>query len=317
MISVILPNYNHAAFLKQRIDSILNQTYKDFELIILDDKSPDNSKDIIEQYRGNEHISHIVYNDVNSGSTFKQWNKGIQIAKGEYIWIAESDDCADNNLLQTLVTNIQKDKNIFISFCQSFEINGQNEIAGDWIFRTQDMVDSEIFNSDFTMNGQEFITKYLIERNVIPNASAVLFKKEEFSKIGNVPSNIGFAGDWLLWLQLLSAGDIAYSHHRYNYFRRHDKSVVVSTTNKKIFLKEYELKMRFAYQKYMNRHNKITHLIKLNKKYIESSSILEARFSWNNKKYIKALKYYLFSIRYSSDLVQVLQRGFKYVFSKK
>ena len=75
MVSVIIPNYNHSAFLKERIQSVLNQTYSDFELIILDDCSSDKSRDIIESFRSNPKVSHIIYNDRNSGSTFRQWNK--------------------------------------------------------------------------------------------------------------------------------------------------------------------------------------------------------------------------------------------------
>ncbi len=91
-VSVILPNYNHSKYLKQRIDSILNQTFQDFELILLDDNSPDDSVDIIESYRDHKRVSHIHLNKENSGSTFKQWERGFSLAKGEYIWIAESDD---------------------------------------------------------------------------------------------------------------------------------------------------------------------------------------------------------------------------------
>lgn len=71
LVSIIIPNYNHAPFLKERIDSVLNQTYDNFEVIILDDKSTDNSKEVIEVYRSHPRISQIVYNEENSGSTFK------------------------------------------------------------------------------------------------------------------------------------------------------------------------------------------------------------------------------------------------------
>lgn len=68
-VSVIIPNYNHSSYLKERIDSILNQTFQNFEVIILDDCSTDNSKEIIELYRDHTKVSHIVYNEKNSGST--------------------------------------------------------------------------------------------------------------------------------------------------------------------------------------------------------------------------------------------------------
>ena len=79
MVSVIIPNYNHAKYLEQRIDSVLNQSYQDFEVIILDDCSKDNSRDVIEKYRSHERVSHIVYNEQNSGGTFNQWNKGLSL----------------------------------------------------------------------------------------------------------------------------------------------------------------------------------------------------------------------------------------------
>ena len=77
MVSIIVPNYNHAPYLEQRFDSIYNQTYQDFEVIILDDCSTDASKSIIEKYRNHPKTKHIVYNSSNSSSPFKQWNKGI------------------------------------------------------------------------------------------------------------------------------------------------------------------------------------------------------------------------------------------------
>lgn len=84
-VSVIIPNYNHALYLKQRIDSVLNQAFQAFELIILDDCSTDNSREIIEQYRDNPKVSQIIYNQENSGSVFKQWIKGIELCQGDYI----------------------------------------------------------------------------------------------------------------------------------------------------------------------------------------------------------------------------------------
>ena len=120
VVSVIVPNYCHSQYLDERILSILNQTYQDFELIILDDCSPDNgaSKEVIERYRNNPHVSHIVYNKVNSGSPFKQWHKGFELAEGKYIWIAESDDKCDNRLLEILVDACQKDDAV-LAFCKS------------------------------------------------------------------------------------------------------------------------------------------------------------------------------------------------------
>ena len=105
LVSVIIPNYCHAKYLDQRIQSVLNQTYPNFEVIILDDCSPDDgaSRAVIEKYRFDPHVTHIIYNETNSGSTFKQWNKGFSLAEGELVWIAESDDFCEDMLLEKCI----------------------------------------------------------------------------------------------------------------------------------------------------------------------------------------------------------------------
>ncbi|WP_052172362.1 glycosyltransferase family 2 protein [Psychroserpens jangbogonensis] len=100
LVSVILPNYNHASYLKERLDSIFNQTYLNFEVIILDDCSTDSSLKVLEPYRNHPKVSHFILNKTNTGSPFMQWQKGFELAQGKYIWIAESDDKADFNFLE-------------------------------------------------------------------------------------------------------------------------------------------------------------------------------------------------------------------------
>src|ERR1700747_3572036 len=107
-VSVIVPNYNHARFLPKRIDSILGQSFQDFELILLDDCSSDDSRSILSQYASNPRVK-IDFNEVNSGSAFKQWNKGVHLARGEYVWIAESDDYADPRFFERLVAVLDRD----------------------------------------------------------------------------------------------------------------------------------------------------------------------------------------------------------------
>ena len=79
-VSVIIPNYNHAVYLDYRIESILSQTYKNVEVLILDDCSTDNSLDIVEKYRSDKRIVAVIQNEANSGSPFAQWKKGLAMA---------------------------------------------------------------------------------------------------------------------------------------------------------------------------------------------------------------------------------------------
>lgn len=217
MVSVILPNYNHAPYLRQRIESILNQTYQDFELIILDDCSPDNSKDIIEEYRSNSHISHIIYNETNSGSTFKQWKKGIELAQGEYIWIAESDDYAELTFLEKTMDFISKYNSVLCFALTTIVDKGNNTVT-----------QQPAILPDYSMNINQFTKNYLLYSNPICNASMVIFKKDAIAaNLWNNIVNFKYCGDWLLWGSFCGEGEVTVSEVKeyLNYFRTHSVNV--------------------------------------------------------------------------------------------
>ena len=80
LVSIVVPNYNHGKYLKERLNSIFNQTYSNYEVILLDDFSTDSSKKILSEYSENPKVSQCVLNETNSGNIFIQWNKGIALA---------------------------------------------------------------------------------------------------------------------------------------------------------------------------------------------------------------------------------------------
>ena len=85
------------------------------------DFSTDNSRKIISEYASNGKVSHCVYNEINTGNTFIQWNKGIELAKGDFIWIAELDDFCELNFLQELIQPLVKKKEVFLSYVSRIE----------------------------------------------------------------------------------------------------------------------------------------------------------------------------------------------------
>lgn len=220
-VSVIVPNYNHAPFLKDRLDSIFSQEFEDYEVILLDDCSTDGSREIIESYRDHEKVSHVVLNERNSGSTFQQWKKGIELAKGEYIWIAESDDVADSKLLRSLVERLDEDATVGIAYCQSLVINNKGDITRDNIQHTYGF-GSVNWEKEFKVDGKRALVEFLQLKNVIPNASAVVFRRTLVACIDEV-AKFRFAGDWLLWVEILKRGGLCYIPARLNYFRYHEQ----------------------------------------------------------------------------------------------
>lgn len=222
LVSVIVPNYNHSKYLPQRIDSILSQTYQDFELIILDDCSTDNSAEVINSYVGNEKVSHIVLNEQNSGSTFIQWQKGFELAKGELIWIAESDDYCDAYFLQTLVTAFKEDDDLAFAYCTSNIVDGN----GNLLHRSD--VASKIPEGVF--NGEQFIKRYMLGGNSVWNASAVVMRKDFALRADIQYMDYKSAGDHLFWVELAEMGQVAHIAKKMNYFRQHNNKVTPAKT---------------------------------------------------------------------------------------
>ena len=219
LVSVIIPNYNYARFLSQRIDSVLGQTYENLEVIILDDKSTDDSRSVIESYREDPRVTHILYNETNSGSTFKQWQKGFELARGSFIWIAEADDYAAPTLVEKLMENMAEDADIKVGFVNSY-----------WV-----APDRQFINSDYTISeekhiydGKEFVCEHLLKENYIYNASMAIFRKDVIADIGLEYMSFRSCGDKLFWRNAAIQGKVLYVCEPQNFFRIHHAKV---TTN--------------------------------------------------------------------------------------
>jgi glycosyltransferase involved in cell wall biosynthesis len=218
-VSVIVPNYNHAPFLRQRIDTILAQTYQDFELILLDDCSTDESRAILSEYAADPRVS-LEFNAANSGSPFKQWNKGVRRARGKYIWIAESDDYADPRLLASLVPLLESDPATGFAYCRSWRVtDGGVNGSADY-----NLPDPDRWTRDFCIDGKELFRSYFALITPIPNASAVVFRKDLFEQVGCADESLRLCGDWKLWAAMALAGKVAYCSEPMNYFRYHSNN---------------------------------------------------------------------------------------------
>ena len=220
-VSVIVPNYNHAKYLHQRIDSILSQTYQDFELIILDDKSTDDSYEIIKSYQVDTHVSHVVVNDKNTGNPFCQWIKGIELSKGDYIWIAESDDVADESFLMTLVSLMDNNPDAVIAFSHSYLIDEDGcQIDNDFHGHSNP---EEVK----VLEGEKFARHIMTTCNYIFNASMVIFKKSAYANVSNAFLQYKTCGDWAFWMEICLQGKVIEVGKRLNFFRQHQNKVTV------------------------------------------------------------------------------------------
>lgn len=256
-ISVVIPNYNYEKFMLQRLYSILYQTVKIDEIIILDDCSTDNSRklidEIVEKLKDYINIKKI-YNETNSGSAFKQWEKGFNFAKGDYVWIAEADDYSEKNFLKTVIKPLKNYDDIKISYVDTAFIDKDGYVIMRSIKPEIDILKTGHWDKDFINNGIDEISDYAYLNCTIANVSSVLFKNDNYSSFFKESGKFKQAGDWLFYVNVISQGKIAYSNKPINYYRVHGNNVT-SVTKKQAHFNEI-----------VKIHDKISKIIKLNKK---------------------------------------------------
>jgi glycosyltransferase involved in cell wall biosynthesis len=219
-ITAILPCFNHARFLEERIDSVLSQTHPVDQIVFLDDASTDGSVDLAEKLL-KEFPGQVDFyvNPSNSGSPFAQWNKGVSFAKHELIWIAETDDSCDPSLIKTLYSSILRGKTV-LSYAQSRFIGDEGQDLGSALSYT-DRLWPSAFQHSFSMDGAQFNWRYMVGLNAIPNASAVLFRKDAYLSAGGANDAMSFCGDWDAWIRMCSKGRVEFISDELNYFRCH------------------------------------------------------------------------------------------------
>ena len=225
LVSVVVPNYNYARYLDARLSSILNQTFQDFELILLDDASTDNSLEVLDRYKDDPHVSHLVVNEQNTGSPFKQWMKGILLAKGEWVWIAEADDLCEPTFLGTCVKEVQKYPNVSVCMTAFRYIDEKGNIlpqeANYWGKKKPAV-------SACRFSGRAYAEHNMYWNCCVANASGVLFRRSYATNLSDSSFlNMRYSGDWCFWFQMLLQGDMVEVYEYLNKFRQHTAKVSV------------------------------------------------------------------------------------------
>ena len=244
-VSVVIPNYNYEKYIIERIDSVLFQSYPIYELIILDDKSSDNSVEIIKKkiddikQKYPNLIVKFIPNEVNSGNVFKQWKKAFDESTGDYLWIAEADDSCSRKFLENIMKQFELNDKVVMSYSESLTMDEKNKILMDDLREWIDIFKTGKWNNSFVDEGNDFCENFLCINNTIANVSSLVFKKDkniDFDKYLIEASKYRLAGDWYFYEKVLMHGNIAYNKNSLNYHRMQSNSVTLTTKREK----EYE-----------------------------------------------------------------------------
>ena len=237
-VSVIVPNYNYARYLRQRLKSIWAQHIPIREIILLDDASTDHSREVINELVRESPIPvRVIGNDTNSASVSRQWAHGVSLAEGDLVWIAEADDFADPDFLSVVIPAFE-DPNIVLSYSQSRMVDENGEmLAPDYLGYVSD-IDSARWTMDFCRPGPVEVAEALSIKNTIPNVSAVIFRRAELAAVLHDHLDAMAAcrnvADWLCYIRLLArGGEVSFKARVLNNHRRHSTSVTDSTSDRR------------------------------------------------------------------------------------
>lgn len=250
-VTAIVPNYNHARFLEQRIDSILNQTYRNVEIVILDDCSTDDSGALIARYR-DRHPDRVraIFNDRNAGSVFTQWRKGVEHATGELVWICESDDFCEPDFLERLVASF-KDRSVQIAFgrIQFADAEGRLQ-AGLEAYR--EGAESGIWDRPVIRPSCTWFTRGFGVNNVIANVGGCVWRRQSLpAEVWSEAETFTVLGDWFLYYHLAGGGQIAYDPAAVAYFRQHGGNTSVSSFMKAPYYREHHRVMHLLTSRWL------------------------------------------------------------------
>ena len=201
LVSVYIANHNYGKYLKKAIDSVLNQTFKDFELIIIDDGSTDNSHKIIKKYKKEKKI--ITVFQKNKGLTVTN-NVALRLSKGEFIMRLDADDWLDSNALQILSDKLRKNKKLGLVFPDYYEVNPFGKIIN--VTRRHNF-------------------KKVSLRNQPAHGACTMIRKECLEKIGGYSEKFDRQDGYYIWIKFIQRYEVANVNLPLFFYRQHNLSL--------------------------------------------------------------------------------------------
>lgn len=215
-VSICIPTYNRVNLIKKIIESVLSQTFTDFELIITDDASTDSTKKIVESIE-DQRIRYIRHAS-NLGMA-KNWNSGLSQARGEYIKVLMDDDALYPECLEQQVKVLDADSSVGVVCCDYNTINGAGNVIQSKTFNSESF---RIFSHSTKEAGHDFIAQYLLGKRRVGLPSSILFRRSVQKKVGAFDENIGCPADIDLWIRIASISNFYYLDKKLLAMRYHE-----------------------------------------------------------------------------------------------
>lgn len=197
IVSVIIPCYNSSKYIIETLDSVYQQTYRNIEVVIIDDGSKDNSVEIIQNYISSKANFRLIIQE-NTGQSIARSN-AVEKSNGEFLFFLDSDDKIEKTYIQKCIEAFEKDSNLGIVYAKAKYFDAKNS---EWKLPE--------FN----------IKKFLLGNSIHISA---LIKREDFLKVGGFDKNLTFYEDWDLFISIIKLGRKAHRINEFLFFYRQRK----------------------------------------------------------------------------------------------
>jgi glycosyltransferase involved in cell wall biosynthesis len=213
LVTFVVPCYKLAHLLSQCVSSVLKQNYRNFEILIMDNCSPDNTPQVAQSFN-DPRVQHIR-NESNLGH-IRNYNKGLTFARGKYVWLLSADDILRSpHVLGRFVEVMERNPRVGYVFCRAIELNqGKEKGIVGW---------ADLGDENRIWKETSFLTQ-LIRYNCIV-APTVLMRKECHEKVGQFQVDLPYASDWYMWCMLAMHYGVAYLSDPMVCYRVHEESL--------------------------------------------------------------------------------------------
>jgi len=246
LVSICIPVYNGEPYIFKTLNSVLNQTYKNIEVIIFDDCSTDKSAEVIKTFKDSRITYHL--NDKNYGA-FNNFQKCVEACNGDFIKLLNHDDLLKPNAIEAQVNVLINNPDVSICITATNVINEFDEI----------IINRQLYRKSVKINGKKIVKKTLLKgRNIYGEPSTVLFRRDKSRQVGNFSNELHISSDLDYWIRLSYVGDVYYINEFLSDWR-------LSSTNdtSRLFFKKFKT-LLIDWDILLKRHSEFN-VIKLNK----------------------------------------------------
>lgn len=238
-VSVCIPTYNYGEFISDAIESVLAQTFTDFELIVVDNCSTDGTRELVEHYVTSDSRVTYYINEINLGMV-GNWNRCLGYARGEYVKILCADDTLTSDCLQKQSDLLDSHENVLL-------VSSQRSVT-DAALKPVSVL--KLSDDHAIVDGRHMIKKCLLEWNLIGEPTAVLFRKNSAKR--GFDTEYKQVADMEMWFYILESGSFGYIPEPLCCIRQHDEQTTrTNIMTNGILYDELKLYCKYIGKKYI------------------------------------------------------------------